>query len=370
MLLTEEMENMYTDKRWFEEMLSGTKVVVVVPAYRVADHITHVIENIPSFIRHIVVVDDCSPDDVAVRMRPYLSDCVRYVRHPVNQGVGGAMLTGYAMALKLDADIVVKMDGDDQMDAAYLPMLLLPILQHEADYTKGNRFIHTYALQQMPFLRRVGNFGLTFLTKLSSGYWNIFDPTNGYTAIHSKVLRLINTDAISRRYFYETSMLFDLRRIQAVVKDVPMPARYGDEISSLSLKRTLFRFPSKLIRGLIGRLGRQYFLYDFTAVSLLLVLSIPLLLFGFIWGGLNWYISFAQDKIATTGTVLLAVLPIIIGIQFLVQALVLDIGSVPTQALHSHIIDADEILTHTASLSTYLNLLEEDTFETKIMGLG
>jgi len=348
------MDTLQVDQQTMKAALSTMHIVVVVPAYRVANHIGRVINNIPAFVQHIVIVDDCCPNGTAQEVQRYLSPRVRLAQHAANQGVGGAMLTGYAIALKLGADIVVKMDGDDQMDASHLPSLLLPIIRGEADYTKGNRFIHSYALQHMPFARRIGNFGLTFLTKLASGYWNIFDPNNGYIAIHSKVLRLLNTDLISRRYFFETSMLLEMRRLQAVVMDIPLPARYGDEVSSLSLRRVFLTFPSKLLNGWLHRLGRQYFLYDFTAVSLLMLLSLPLLLFGIIWGAIKWYISYSQGIIATTGTVLLAVLPIILGIEFLVQALVLDIASVPRRVLHRHITNPEILISHTAPLSTYL----------------
>jgi glycosyltransferase involved in cell wall biosynthesis len=341
------------DRESFENELANVPIAAVVPAYRVAQQIGRVIGNMPFYVRNIIVVDDCSSDDTALAVERCESPRVRLVRHQVNQGVGGAMLTGYAAALQLGAEIVIKMDGDDQMDPQCLPILLMPIIKGDADYTKGNRFLHRYELVQMPFVRRIGNFALTFLTKLATGYWNIFDPNNGYTAIHSNVLRLINVDLIHRRYFFETSMLFALRRVQAVVLDVPIPARYGDEVSSLSLRRVLISFPCNLIQGLFHRLGWQYFLYDFTAVSLLLVLSLPLLIFGVVWGGWNWYISVTQGIIATTGTVLLSVLPIILSIQFLIQALSLDIGSIPQKVLHRRIARSNELLTHRSSLATY-----------------
>lgn len=352
------MPRSFPNQAALEAALCKTHIAVVVPAYRVEEHIAHVITNIPAYVRHIIVVDDCSPDGTAARVQPYLSSRVRLVRHRQNQGVGGAMLTGYAVALKLGAEIVVKMDGDDQMDPGYLPMLLLPILAGEADFTKGNRFVHVHALRHMPLARRVGNAGLTFLTKLASGYWNMFDPTNGYTAIHSSVLALLNTTMIARRYFYESSMLLELRHVQAVVQDVPMPARYGDEISSMSLRRVLVTFPFKLLRGFLRRLGWQYFLFDFNAASLLLILGLLMLLFGGIWGAYHWYLSYLTGIVATTGTVLLAVLPIILGVQFLIQALVLDIGSVPRRVLHTHIVVSDALLTHTAPLTTYLEMGE------------
>jgi dolichol-phosphate mannosyltransferase len=340
-----------------EAELAALAVAVVVPAFRVAGKVGQVVRGLPPYVRHVIVVDDASPDEAAAEVRPLCSQRVRLVRHARNQGVGGAMLTGYAVALALGAEVVVKMDGDDQMDPAFLPTLLLPIARGEADYTKGNRFLHAYALGSMPFARRVGNFGLTFLTKLATGYWNIFDPNNGYTAIHARVLRLLDTDRIARRYFFETSMLLELRRVQAVVADAPIPARYGDEVSSLSLRRVLLDFPPQLLRGLLRRLGYQYFLHDFTAGSLLLLLSAPLLLFGALWGAAQWYRSFATGVPATTGTVLLAVLPIILGVQFLAQALTLDIGSVPQRSLHPRLPppESEARVTHRAPLSTYLD---------------
>ncbi|MEN9933976.1 MAG: hypothetical protein RLZZ387_555 [Chloroflexota bacterium] len=343
-----------------ESALAAASVAVVIPAYRVAGKIGRVVRGLPEYVRHVVVVDDASPDGAAAEVEPLCSQRVRLVRHHRNQGVGGAVLTGYATALALGAEVVVKMDGDDQMDPAYLPMLLLPIMRGDADYTKGNRFLHGYALGRMPLARRVGNFGLTFLTKAATGYWNIFDPTNGYTAIHARVLRLLDTDRIARRYLFETSVLLELRRLQAAVRDVPIPARYGDEVSSLSLRRALLDFPPALLHGLVRRLGHQYFLYDFTAASLLLLLAAPLLLFGVLWGTAHWYFSYATGVPATTGTVLLAVLPIILGVQFLAQALALDIGSVPRRPLHPDLVfpEADSRLTHRSSLVGYL---ERDT---------
>ncbi len=317
-----------------EAGLKDTSIAAVIPAYRVADQIERVISNMPAYIKFIIVVDDCSPDNSVARINPQLSDRVRLLRHRENQGVGGAMLTGYAAALRFGADIVVKMDGDDQMDPRQLPYLLAPILQGEADYTKGNRFIHSQALDSMPRIRCWGNLGLTFLTKMASGYWNIFDPTNGYTAIHSRTLSLINPESIAKRYFFEISLLLDLRRLNAVVQDVAMPARYGGEKSSLSLGRVLAHFPCRLAAGLFHRLGRQYFLYNFTAGSILLLLGMPLLLFGIIWGGLHWYWSALSHVPTPTGTILLSVLPIILGVQFLLQALALDIASVPTKTMH------------------------------------
>jgi glycosyltransferase involved in cell wall biosynthesis len=168
-------------------------IAVVIPAYRAERQILKVLSGIPSFVSFIVVVDDCSPDTTAELVRNHTDPRIHLVSHSANQGVGGAVLTGYNRALELGAEIIAKMDSDDQMDPAYLIPLLAPILTGQADYTKGNRFLHVNELQSMPLIRRIGNAGLSFLTKAASGYWNIFDPTNGYTAIHASIIPLLET---------------------------------------------------------------------------------------------------------------------------------------------------------------------------------
>ena len=199
----------------------------------------------PGYIKHIIVVDDASPDSTAdlVTASAKEDDRILLIRHPSNQGVGGAMITGYRKALELGAQMVVKIDGDGQMDMDHLPELLQPLIDGRADYTKGNRFRDFKSLQKMPFIRRVGNMGWPFLPKLRQGTGTMFDPTNGFNAIRSEVLAQLPLDRIDRTYYFETSMLANLYLIGAVVKDVPMPARYQGEVSSLLIHRILFEFP-------------------------------------------------------------------------------------------------------------------------------
>jgi glycosyltransferase involved in cell wall biosynthesis len=306
---------------------------VVIPMYNAQDHIEQVITTLPQFIQTIVIVDDCSQDDSYQYVKRITDSRLHLVRHHVNQGVGGAMLAGYRKSLALEAEIIIKMDADVQMDPAYLLPLITPILLGEADYTKGNRFLHTRQLTSMPLLRRVGNLGLSFLTKLASGYWNIFDPTNGYTAIHALLLSMLDESTIDRRYFFESSMLLELGLLRAVVSDVYVPARYGDEITSLSELEALLTFPPRLFKSFVQRIWTQYFLRDFGIFTIFLISGTILLLFGLSFGIYNW-IHFVQMGIgAPTGTIMLAVLPIILGIQFLLQAVILDIQNVPTRPL-------------------------------------
>ncbi len=314
-------------------------VAVVVPAYQAAAHIQDVLAGIPRFVTHIIVVDDASPDDTAERVQAWKDERVRLIRHEVNQGVGGAVLSGYDAAVELGAEIIVKMDADNQMDPAYLLPLIMPIVRGQADYTKGNRFLHARQLSAMPALRRIGNAGLSFLTKIASGYWKVFDPTNGYTAIHASVLSQLSRDNIDRRYFFETSMLIELGNIRAVVCDVYIPAKYNGETSHLSEWSALVSFPGRLLRAFAKRIIIEYYIRDFTAVSLFLICGALLSIFGWVWGLVHWYISIATGVPASTGTVMLAVVPVILGAQFLLQAVSADVASVPTRPRH---LDAED----------------------------
>jgi dolichol-phosphate mannosyltransferase len=324
--------------------MSEKQVAVVIPAYCAAAHIAGVLDAIPSSIARIIVVDDASTDDTAavVQGRARRDHRIRLLRHATNQGVGGATLAGYDEACRLGAEVVVKMDADGQMDAHYLPVLIEPIARRQADYTKGNRYIHARQLRSMPLGRRIGNLGLSFLTKLASGYWHIFDPTNGYTAIHAAVIPLLNRDAIARRYFFESSMLLELSLLRAAVRDVYIPARYGDETSHLSVLKTLVQFPWTLAKGFLRRLWTQYFVRDFNIASVFTVSGVPLLLFGVLFGGWHWLLALRSAAPTPTGTVMLAVLPIILGIQFLLQAVVADVQNVPQKSLHSELMPMDE----------------------------
>jgi glycosyltransferase involved in cell wall biosynthesis len=283
----------------------------------------------------VIVVEDASPDSTAdlVAAAAKKDRRIRLIRHPNNKGVGGAMISGFCEALELGAQIVVKLDSDNQMDPAYLPALLTPLIEGRADYTKGNRFRDFASLRQMPLLRRMGNLGLSFLTKAATGYWNIFDPTNGYFAARTEVLARLPLDRIDKRYYFETSMLANLYLQNAFVLDVPIPARYGDEISSLSIQRTLFEFPFKLVRTFVQRIFLKYFLYDFSMMSVYLLAGIPLLLFGLIFGTVKWVQYAGINVPAPTGTVMLPTLSVILGIQFMLSAVDIDMNSMPRQPL-------------------------------------
>lgn len=312
-------------------------VAVVIPAYRAEASIAGVIASVPSFVRHVIVVNDGSADGTSDAVRAVPDPRVGLVEHEQNEGVGGAVQTGYRRACELGAEIIAKMDADGQMDPDYLLQLITPIVVGEADYTKGNRFLHERELRSMPGRRRFGNAGLSFVTKLASGYWAVFDPTNGYTAIHASLVPLLGAVPIAKRFFFESSMLLNLSLLRAVVRDVYIPARYGDTGSHLSESRAALRFPLGLLRGFLRRLRLQYFVRDFTPASLYLVFGVALTVFGAVWGAWHWGISLQTNVAATTGTVMIAVLPIIIGVQLLLQAITLDIQGAPTEPIHTSV---------------------------------
>lgn len=314
---------------------SKFNLAVVIPAYRTEKEILAVLQGIPTFIRHIIVVDDASPDSSAdlVTAAAKKNRRILLVRHAKNQGVGGAMVTGFKKALELGAEIVIKLDGDGQMDPQYIPALIMPLITGEADYAKGNRFRDFDALRQMPIVRRIGNLGLSFLTKAATGYWNIFDPTNGYFAIRAEMLAQLSLDRIDKGYYFETSMLSRLYLRDAFVQDVTIPARYRNEVSSLSIRRVLFEFPYKLTRTLIKRIILKYFIFDFSMMSIYLLTGIPLLLFGLIFGITKW-IQYAELGIAApTGTVILPTLSVILAIQILLSAIEIDLNAAPRKAI-------------------------------------
>jgi dolichol-phosphate mannosyltransferase len=310
-------------------------IAAVIPAYRVERDIQSVLSGLPTYIKYIIVVDDASPDSSAelVTAAAKKDKRITLIKHTQNQGVGGAMISGFRKALELGAQIIIKLDGDGQMDTTHIPALITPLIQGKADYVKGNRFRDFQSLQKMPLIRRIGNLGLSFLTKAATGYWNIFDPTNGFFAIRAEILAQLPLNKIDRRYFFETSMLANLYLLGALVMDVPIPAQYGNETSNLSIRRTIFEFPLKLFVTFLRRIVIRYYIYDFSMMSLYLMIGIPLLLFGGIFGGVKWIQYASQNIPAPTGTVMLPTLSVILGIQILLSAIEIDMNSTPHKTL-------------------------------------
>jgi dolichol-phosphate mannosyltransferase len=313
----------------------ASAIAVVIPSYKVRRHILDVLARIGPEVSCIYVVDDGCPDGSGEYVKSNCIDQrVQVVRHSENQGVGGAVMTGYKAAIADGVDIIVKVDGDGQMDPAFIPDLVAPIVAGEADYTKGNRFFDLEDVRTMPRMRLFGNTVLSLMTKVSSGYWNLFDPTNGYTAIHSDVARRLPFSKISRRYFFETDMLFRLNTLRAVVVDVPMPARYCDEISAMNVSAVIGEFFYKHVRNFAKRIFYNYYLRDMSLSSFELPVGLAMLLFGLIFGGYKWLHFMSIGRPAPAGTVMLSALPVIIGLQLILAFVGHDTSSVPNRPLH------------------------------------
>lgn len=311
-------------------------VAVVIPSFRVRQHILQVIEAIGPECQRIYVVDDKCPEHSGDFVEANCTDPrVRVIRHEVNQGVGGAVMTGYRAGIEEGAQVLVKIDGDGQMDPALLPAFVAPILCGDADYTKGNRFWDLREITQMPLLRRLGNLGLSFMSKLSTGYWDIFDPTNGYTAIHANVAAQLPFHSISKRYFFETDVLFRLNTIRAVVIDIPMDARYGDEVSGLKVSKVIGEFAVKHFVNFGKRITYNYFLRDLSLASLELLVGGLLLGFGLLFGGYHWWLSASQAQYTAVGTIMIATVAVVSGLQFLLAFFGHDIANVPKRCLHT-----------------------------------
>lgn len=309
-------------------MQNQNNIAIVIPYYNASKHIVSVISKLPNWVAKIYVVDDCSPEKLPMDALSSFEN-VEFISHEKNLGVGGATKTGFRKAILDQMDIVVKVDADDQMDTSYLQALVNPLIENEASYAKGNRFRDFKALKKMPFIRKMGNLVLSFLTKAATGYWNNFDPTNGFFAIKTAVLEQLDFEQIADRYYFETSLIAELYFQDAIIKDIPMPAIYGDEKSSMSVWKMPFIFFPKLMRTFFIRLFKSYFIYDFNMSSIYILLGLPLFLFGIIYGVYTWWFYSSQAVFAPTGTIMLVTLTIILGFQLLLQAIHYDIIRAP-----------------------------------------
>jgi dolichol-phosphate mannosyltransferase len=314
------------------------RVAVVIPCYREKRFVLDVLAGIGEEVWRVYVVDDGCPEGTGDLVETVCTDPrVRVIRHDVRRGVGGATLTGYRHALDEGAEVVVKIDGDGQMDPAMIPHIVAPIVSGAADYTKGNRFYRLEGLAAMPRGRLIGNALLSFLTKFSTGYWDVFDPTNGFTAIHASVARELPFSKIHHGYFFESDVLFRLNTLRAVVAEVPMEARYGDEDSELRAARVVAPFLLRHLGNLGKRIFYSYYLRGFSVASLELVFGLALVALGVAVGGYWWIVGPARGTIATSGTVMFAALPVIIGVQLLLAFLSYDMQSQPRVPLHTRL---------------------------------
>lgn len=311
-------------------MLENHTIAVVIPSFKVSNQVLSVLKEIGPEVDKIYVVDDACPDGSGRLVQTKCLDSrVEVLFHETNLGVGGATKTGYSKALQLGFDIVVKLDGDGQMDPSLIKQIVSPIVRGQADYVKGNRFDKIEDLKQMPKVRIFGNAVLSLVSKVSTGYWNITDPTNGFTAIHKSVLRELQLPKISNDYFFESDMLFRLSIGGAVVKDLSIAATYGSEESNLRVWKTIRDFPMKYFRNFNKRIFYSYYLRELNIASLELPAGILLFVFGVYFGLTRWADAASNGIPATAGTVMLSAVPVILGFQLILAFVSYDINSVP-----------------------------------------
>ena len=245
-------------------MYRGRSIGVVVPAYNEELLINKVIQTMPDYVDRIYVIDDCSTDRTFDVASDYLRDSrLKLIHHQNNKGVGAAIATGYRQALKDDINIVAVMAGDYQMDPLQLPRLLDPIVEGTADYCKGDRLSISELTKGMSRWRRSGNVILTRLTRISSGYWTLQDPQNGYTTINKETLTHLDLTKIYPRYGYCNDLLAKLNVLGAKLKDVQIPARYGEEKSKIKYGNYIRKVSLLLLRNFFWRITRKYILSHF-----------------------------------------------------------------------------------------------------------
>ena len=312
-------------------MYNGHVIAAVIPAYREEKLIASVLRGIPELVDLIVVIDDGSQDGTSAQVLSVDDPRITLLRHDLNTGVGGAIIDGHRKALELGADVCVVMAGDAQSDPAHLPALLDPVTTGGYGFSKANRFFSATSFDGMPKLRVAGSIALTFLTKACSGYWNLVDPANGYTAIRADVLARMDMDKLSSGYSFEADMLVWLNILDVPAIDVPAAAVYGEETSTMRIGRDGLRIGATLVNGFWRRMWRKYILWSFSPVALLLFSGLLLLATSAAFAGVAIAMS-TPARPLPTATVLLSAGPGLMGFYVLIQALVLDIQATPRPA--------------------------------------
>lgn len=301
---------------------------IVVPYYKAANHIEVVVNKALQYSNFIVIVNDESPEPIPDSI--FGIDEVTVLNNPKNLGVGGATKLGFSHFRELEnIEVVIKLDADDQMDVSYIPFMVDAILLKKYQFVKGNRFRDFRALKEMPAIRRFGNLWLSFLSKTATGYWNCFDFNNGFLAISNKTLRLIDMDSLSNNYYFETSLISALYYQRATIKEIAMPAIYGDEKSNMKVFNMPVYFTINLVKTFFRRIWRSYFVYDFNIGTIYLLFGMPLFFGGILYGVYNWYHYSHINQFTPLGTIMISALLIILGFQLLLQGLQFDIIRTP-----------------------------------------
>lgn len=311
-------------------MYRKLETAVVIPCYNEEKMITQTIKKIPEYIDHIIAVNDASTDNtigVLNKLKKQYSKLI-VVDNKVNQGVGGALIAGYDYAIKnTKATAIGIVAGDDQFDSSYLKAMLDDFIDQSADYVKASRFFHREAFKTMPKYRQFGNIFISLLTKFSTGYYSITDITNGCGWLRREIIEKVDFSIVEKRYDYETSMLTALSIANAKVIDHAVPAHYGNEKSTIKLIPTAWRNLKAVWKGFWRRIYYKYVLYGFHPVALFLFTGMFFLIISLLLAIFLLYVKLFAHQSPTAGSVMLAVLPFILGIQLTLTALTIDVSN-------------------------------------------
>ena len=310
-------------------------VTVVIPCFNTSYKTTNsIIKKIPANVSNIIVVDDKCTLNTGKKLSKICDDKrLKIIYHAKNKGVGGAVMSGYRLAIKKKSDVIIKLDGDGQMNPLEIKNLLKPILKGEADYCKGNRLSNIKYIRKMPTTRLIGNFIFSICAKFTTGYWNIFDFSNGFTAIKGSILKNLIKEDIDERFFFETDMLFHLYIMRAKVVDVSMQPIYGKEISNLKILKVSKYFPSMMLKRFFQRIIFTYFIMKISFNSLGLLLGFVFLISGSFFGLYNWIYFGSKGELTPNGIIMITALNILIGIFLLCYFIIEDTKNVPNKTL-------------------------------------
>ena len=302
------------------------KIVAIMPCYKNSEIAPSVARDVIRFVDKLICVDDYCPESTGENIRNSLkSEKIDFIFHESNKGIGGAMKSGFIYALKFSPEIVIKIDSDGQMDPILIPKLIEPLLEGTSELTKGNRFTNPKSIRKMPIIRIIGNIGLGFITKLSTGYWELFDPTNGYLAIRRNILEKINIDKIDDKFFFETDLLFRFGLADAMIVEMPTKVIYNNEISNLVPLKQVTYFIKKLFVCFIKRIFYQYFLFEINIGSFELFLTIIISSCAIGWNIYSVVSGILLNKLSSPGTTAIGVILTISALQFMLAFINYDV---------------------------------------------
>ena len=311
-------------------MYRDRKVAIVVPAYNEEKLITKTVETMPDFVDLILVVNDGSSDRTLEVLQGLKDDHknLEVLTNDPNRGLGYSLVRGYKEALKRsDIDIIGTLAGDAQCDPDYLSKLCDKLIDEDWDYVKANRFNNLEALRAMPPFRRVGNIVISLLNKFATGYYSIFDSQNGYGVFKRSTMQRLPFELIGERYDYENTMLLAMGVINGRVKDIPVPAVYGEEVSTIKFFPVMRRALGVLFVGFWKRIYYKYVIFNFHPLALFLFSGLILTVLGFGFGLFLAYSRIFLGSQPSSGTVMLSVLPLLVGFQLVLTAIVMDVNN-------------------------------------------